>query len=101
MAEEEREPTTQETSASAEEEEPAAGESQSSAEEAALEPGVEEPVKEPIKSVPVFGVNQLLTSKRFIGIEKDVLRGVLSPDRKYTLDEARAAIKDYAERLVQ
>jgi len=61
----------------------------------AVEPAVTEP------GTSTFPVAQLLTSKQFAGIEKDVLRGVLDPDRTYTLDEARAAIKAYAESEVQ
>ncbi|MNB80550.1 hypothetical protein D3C75_273150 [compost metagenome] len=51
------------------------------------------------KAAPKFAVQQLLASKQFSGIEKDVLRGVLSAGQEYTLDEARAAIKAYTERV--
>ncbi|WP_438435407.1 hypothetical protein [Gorillibacterium sp. sgz500922] len=50
---------------------------------------------------PTFSVEQLLASKQFSGVEKDVLRGVLEPDRSYSLDEARVAMKVYAESEVQ
>ncbi|WP_339295921.1 hypothetical protein MKY82_08510 [Paenibacillus sp. FSL W7-1279] len=49
---------------------------------------------------PRYTKEQLVEAKRFTTSEKDVLMGLLSPDKTYTLDEATTVIKSFKERKV-
>lgn len=49
---------------------------------------------------PRYTKEQLVEAKRFTTSEKDILTGLLSPDKTYTLDEVAATIKSFKEREV-
>lgn len=48
-----------------------------------------------------FGKEQILSSKSFTALEKDVLQAVLADSQEYTLDQAKAEIEQYAKRRVE
>ncbi|CAM3905137.1 hypothetical protein [Paenibacillus lactis] len=49
---------------------------------------------------PRYTKEQLVEAKRFTTSEKDILSGLLAPDKTYTLDEAVAVINRFKEREV-
>lgn len=52
-------------------------------------------------AVLTFGKEQILSSKSFTALEKDVLQAVLAEGQEYTLAQARTEIEKYAKRRVE
>lgn len=50
---------------------------------------------------PVFGKEQILSSKSFTALEKDVLQALLAGGQEYTLAQARTEIEEYVKRSVE
>ncbi|MNP68132.1 hypothetical protein D3C76_1640410 [compost metagenome] len=50
---------------------------------------------------PAFGKDQILSSKSFTALEKDVLQAILAEGQEYTLDQAKAEVEEYAKRRVE
>lgn len=46
---------------------------------------------------PGYTKEQIVSSKRFTTSDKDILTGLLSPDKVYTLDEVDSIIKSFKE----
>lgn len=50
---------------------------------------------------PAFGKEQILSSKSFTALEKDVLQALLADGQEYTLAQARTEIEEYVKRSVE
>lgn len=57
-------------------------------------------MKKDENKVSTFNKEQILTSKKFTTIEKDVLNGILE-DRGYTLKEVAESLKKFKEKNVK
>jgi len=60
-----------------------------------------EPHANPEKSAAKFSIQQFLISAYFSQVERDVLRALMKDDEKYTLDQAKKMVSDFAKRKVK
>ncbi|MDF2934976.1 MAG: hypothetical protein K0Q90_349 [Paenibacillaceae bacterium] len=51
--------------------------------------------------VLTFGKEQILSSKGFTALEKDVLQALLAEGQEYTLAQAKSEIEEYVKRRVE
>ncbi|AWP28713.1 hypothetical protein [Paenibacillus sp. Cedars] len=57
-------------------------------------------IKAQTQPAPRYTKDQLVEAKRFTTSEKDILTGLLLPDKTYTLDEAATVITKFKEKEV-
>ncbi|BBH19827.1 hypothetical protein Back11_11720 [Paenibacillus baekrokdamisoli] len=61
-----------------------------------MKKGEQEPLPETVQN-PVYAKQQILESKQFTPLEKDVLSALLADNERYTIDKAKQMIEEFAK----
>ncbi len=58
-------------------------------------------IKKATKEIAKYSKKQILSSKKFSLIEKDVLKALIEDDKQYSIDEVVKLLKDFLEKGVK